>query len=118
MSHSSLFFAGVLGLGGPEVIIILVIFMLLFGAKKLPDLAQGLGKSIKEFKRASQEDEPDVRSNVGSSHAEEPSPAQLPPAESPRPSAVTLEAALANHEVPPAVTAGGASVPPPKSPPS
>ena len=50
------FFAGVLGLGGPEVIIIFAIFMLLFGGAKLPDLAKGLGKSIKEFKQASRED--------------------------------------------------------------
>ena len=52
------FFAGVLGLGGPELIIILAIIMLLFGGSKLPDLAKGLGQSIKEFKRASR-DEPE-----------------------------------------------------------
>ncbi len=50
------FFAGVLGLGGPEVILIFAVLLLLFGGSKLPELAKGLGKSIKEFKHASRED--------------------------------------------------------------
>jgi len=37
--------------GGPELIIILVIVVLLFGAKKLPDLGGSVGKSIKEFRK-------------------------------------------------------------------
>ncbi len=41
---------------GPELIIILFIIILLFGAKKLPDLAKGLGKGINEFKRATNGD--------------------------------------------------------------
>ena len=44
-------------LGWSEVVAILVIVMLLFGAKKLPELARGLGGGIKEFKKASSEDE-------------------------------------------------------------
>ena len=40
-------------LGGPEVIIIIVIILLLFGGKKIPELARGLGKGIREFKDAS-----------------------------------------------------------------
>ena len=39
------------GLGWQELMIILVILMLLFGGKRLPQLASGLGKSIREFKR-------------------------------------------------------------------
>lgn len=38
-------------LGGTELIIVLVIFVLLFGAKKLPELGGSIGKSIKNFKR-------------------------------------------------------------------
>lgn len=38
--------------GGTELIIILVIILLLFGAKKIPDLARGIGKGIKDFKDA------------------------------------------------------------------
>lgn len=44
-------------LGGWEIILLLAVVLLLFGAKKLPELARGLGKSIKEFKKASNEDE-------------------------------------------------------------
>ena len=43
------------GLGAPEIILILFIILLLFGAKKLPELAKGLGKGINEFKKASNE---------------------------------------------------------------
>ena len=39
-------------LGAPEIIIILFVVLLLFGAKKLPELAKGFGKGIKEFKKA------------------------------------------------------------------
>lgn len=42
---------------GPELLVILLIILLFFGAKRLPELAKGLGKSIKEFKRASSEAE-------------------------------------------------------------
>jgi len=41
-----------MGLRGPELIIILVIVLLLFGGKKLPELMKGLGKGVKEFKDA------------------------------------------------------------------
>lgn len=42
------------GLGIQELLVIFFIIILLFGAKKLPDLAAGLGKGIREFKRATQ----------------------------------------------------------------
>ena len=46
------------GLGYQELLVILIIVLLLFGAQKLPELARGLGKSVSEFKRAQSEDEP------------------------------------------------------------
>ena len=58
MNTISPFFAGVLGLGGPEVVLVLAVVMLLFGGSKLPELAKGLGKSVKEFKNATREDGP------------------------------------------------------------
>jgi sec-independent protein translocase protein TatA len=61
MTSFSIFFAGFMGLGATELIIILVIFLLLFGGAKLPGLAKGLGQSIKEFKKSSKEDEPEVK---------------------------------------------------------
>ncbi len=45
----------VFGLGTTEMLLILAVVILLFGAKKLPELAKGMGKSIKEFKKASNE---------------------------------------------------------------
>ncbi len=42
-------------MGGQELLIILAIVIILFGAKKIPELASGLGKGIKEFKKASKE---------------------------------------------------------------
>ena len=42
----------VFGLGGWEVVLILAAVLILFGAKKLPELAKGLGQGIKEFKKA------------------------------------------------------------------
>jgi sec-independent protein translocase protein TatA len=43
--------------GGFELILILGVVVLLFGAKKLPELAKGMGQSIKEFKKASKEED-------------------------------------------------------------
>ncbi len=56
---------GILGLGPTELIVILVIVMLLFGGTKLPGLAKGLGQSIKEFKKASKEEDekPDTKAS-------------------------------------------------------
>ncbi len=39
-----------LGLGGPELIFIVLIVLLLFGGKKIPELMKGLGKGVKSFK--------------------------------------------------------------------
>jgi sec-independent protein translocase protein TatA len=47
-------------LGPTEIIITLVIVLLLFGGKKIPELAKGLGKGIKEFKKASKEVENEI----------------------------------------------------------
>jgi len=57
MSLSTLTLAGIFGLGGPELMIILVIILLLFGGAKLPALAKGLGQSVKEFKKAAKEED-------------------------------------------------------------
>ncbi len=41
------------GLGTPEIIVIALVLVLLFGAKKIPELMKGLGSGVKEFKKAS-----------------------------------------------------------------
>jgi sec-independent protein translocase protein TatA len=45
------------GIGMPELIIILVVVLIFFGGSKLPSLAKGLGQSIKEFKKASKDED-------------------------------------------------------------
>ncbi|MBI3457269.1 MAG: twin-arginine translocase TatA/TatE family subunit [Candidatus Rokubacteria bacterium] len=44
------------GLGTQELMVILLLALLLFGAQKLPELARGLGKSVKEFRKATEAD--------------------------------------------------------------
>jgi sec-independent protein translocase protein TatA len=60
MSASTAFVAGLFGMGPGELMIILVILLVLFGGTKLPGLARGLGQSMKEFKKASRDDEPEA----------------------------------------------------------
>jgi sec-independent protein translocase protein TatA len=55
---------GFLGLGGSEMVIILVIVLLLFGGKKIPELMKGLGKGVKEFKDASKGDDEKTSSST------------------------------------------------------
>jgi sec-independent protein translocase protein TatA len=47
-----------MNLGAPELLIVLVVVMLLFGAKKVPDLARSLGQAKREFESSSQEPAP------------------------------------------------------------
>jgi sec-independent protein translocase protein TatA len=69
---------GLFNLGGGEIILILALILILFGARKLPELAKGLGQGIKEFKKATRE----VTEEVSASMDEPPPPPQrtLPPA--------------------------------------
>ncbi len=63
-------------LGGGEIILILALVLILFGAKKLPELAKGLGTGIKEFKKATR----DVTDEIHSAMEEPPPPPKpLPP---------------------------------------
>ncbi len=51
-----LYFGDILGLGLPELVIILVIMLLIFGGKKLPELARSLGISLKELRKGASDD--------------------------------------------------------------
>lgn len=49
-------------IGGPQIILILVIVLLLFGGRKIPELMKGLGKGVKEFKDATKGEEEEEKS--------------------------------------------------------
>jgi sec-independent protein translocase protein TatA len=57
-------FAFIGGLGGTEILMILFIILLLFGAKKIPELARGLGRGIREFKDATKEIKNELEESV------------------------------------------------------
>ena len=50
-----------LWIGAPQIILIVIVVLLLFGGRKIPELMRGLGSGIKEFKDASKEDEPSTK---------------------------------------------------------
>ena len=52
-------------IGGPEILIILLFVILFFGANKIPELARGLGKAMRELKDASNEIKKDIRDSTG-----------------------------------------------------
>ncbi len=48
------------GIGAQEVILIFLVVLLLFGAKRIPEIASGLGKGLKEFKKAMRETQEEI----------------------------------------------------------
>lgn len=67
----------VLGLSGGELVLVLVVVLVLFGAKRIPEFAKGLGKGINEFKKASREVTDEIE------RASDATPAPRPPAAAP-----------------------------------
>ena len=59
--------ASILNLVGPDMVVVLLIVLLLFGAKKLPELARGMGRAVKEFSAARDE----IERGLGQSNASE-----------------------------------------------
>lgn len=68
-------------LGWPEIIGILIVVLVLFGAKKIPELAKGLGSGIKEFKKATREVQDDLQRAIDEEPPPPPPKRTLPPAE-------------------------------------
>ena len=64
--------------GGPDLIIILLIILVLFGAKKLPELARGMGQAVKEFQKAKDEFNDELH-KAGQADAKTTTPAQSLP---------------------------------------
>ena len=51
-------------LGMPELILILLVILIFFGAKKIPEIAQGLGKGIREFRKASKDIQDEIEKEI------------------------------------------------------
>jgi sec-independent protein translocase protein TatA len=53
-------------IGGPEIIVVLLFVVMFFGSKKIPELAKGLGKAMREVKDASNEIKKEIRESASS----------------------------------------------------
>ena len=60
-----------LNMGGGEILLILAVVLLLFGGKKLPELARGLGKGIRDFKDASEGVKREIHRNINVINADD-----------------------------------------------
>lgn len=78
-----MFIAFIQNLNAWEITLIALVFLLLFGAKRLPDLAKGIGKSIREFKKATSEAEETFRSAMSEEEKREATTANKPIATAP-----------------------------------
>lgn len=63
-------FGEILGIGAPELIIVLAIILLLFGGKKLPELFRSAGSSVRELRKGLNGEEEGKRQNVSSTDAQ------------------------------------------------
>lgn len=81
------------GIGGPELIMIMFIVLLLFGANRLPDLARGMGRAMREFKKATSGVEQEVRRAM----------AEPPPPPAPRPAGTIGQGEAPKPDTPPHV---------------
>jgi sec-independent protein translocase protein TatA len=71
-------------MGGGQILLILALILIFFGAKRIPDLAKGLGQGIKEFKKATREVTEEIH-NAAESSPPPPAPSQMRPNMSPAP---------------------------------
>jgi len=97
------------GIGGPELMMIMFIILLLFGANKLPELAKGLGKSVREFKKAASGVENEVRRAM-EEQPEETQPKKFPAY--PPPAGAIQQAAVEKPVSPPEPPAPSSDTPP------
>ncbi|MFA5056652.1 MAG: twin-arginine translocase TatA/TatE family subunit [Opitutaceae bacterium] len=99
--HPSLAF---LDIGGTELLMIMLVTLLLFGSKRMPDLARGLGKSIREFKKAASGLEEELKRAM-----------ETPPPPPPKPVPPLGKEGAASTPLPP--PSGEPPAPPPGEPP-
>lgn len=75
-----------MNLGFPELVLILVIALLVFGPRKLPEIGKAIGKGMAEFKRASNDLKRTVEAEIEAAERPSPPPAPAPPPPEPPPS--------------------------------
>ncbi len=103
------------GIGGPELMMIMVLILVLFGGKKLPELARGFGKAMAEIKKATAGVENEIR-RAASSVEDEINSAMVPPVApriAPPPKQPTPET---GPDTPPAASFNQTPVPPKPTP--
>ena len=92
LSHGGQAVAFIDGVGSPEVMLIVVIVFVLFGGKKLPEFARALGKTIREFKKATAGVEQEIKRALEEEPTKSPPAAPFlpaPPAHDPMPASET-----------------------------
>ena len=67
------------GIGTWEILLIFLVALLLFGAKRIPEIAKGLGKGITEFKKAVKDVKDEIETSAEAPTAEQPPPANTTP---------------------------------------
>ena len=97
-----------LGLGMPELIFILVLALLIFGPKRLPEVGRTLGRGLSEFRRASNELKRSIETELTE---EEQRALKIPPPVSIRPAAGTMAVGQSAAEVATVATAEAAAAP-------
>ena len=95
--------ASFMNLAGPDLIVILLIILVLFGAKKLPELARGMGKALREFKKAAGDVEQEFKRAID---------------ELPEKTPTSYLKAPSTPVVPHAIDVAPAPTPPPEPPPA
>lgn len=80
-------------LGGPELFLILVVALIVFGPRKLPEMGRSLGRMMAEFRKASNDFQRTIEEEVDADRAKNAPPPRLAPADPPKPADVTHEAA-------------------------
>jgi sec-independent protein translocase protein TatA len=102
------------GLGGLEMLVIFVLALMLFGGKRLPEVARGLGKSIREFRRAASGVEDEIRRAMDMDQ----SPKPRPPVRRTQPASTSEDPATGSPApaTPPADSSEAPSKPPPAAP--
>lgn len=87
-------------LNTPEIFLILAVVLVLFGAKKLPELARGLGQGLKEFKKASRDMTDEIQASINEDPAPAPPVRRISAESQPRQEA-PISATPVHAEVPP-----------------